>query len=551
MKRFVFIYTVFIGLVFIISSCQPAPEKTIEELVIGVSQDYRATDVFSHKGFNCLVFQTLIKIDPQGVFQPLLAESWEISPDGKEYTFHLRKNVRFSDGTPVTAEHVKDSMLFKETQKRKRGPARGEGKRPGVKPVPEGARPEAEGEKINREYGTFDNRRYNLPNWYAFQSIDIIDEHTIRFNLSRPYTLFLNELSTTHNYPVMKVDPSEEVTGYIGTGPYKIDEMKRTRYMTLLKNEYYWQGDIKIEKIRLKVIPDAETRAMSLEAGEIHLTGYDHFDKLPNESIQRLREISRLNVVRFGSADHPSVSYMALNYKRPFFKNPDVGKALSLAINRASIDKIMSETGRTLTCLFPDDYALYNPDTEKHSFNPEEARQLLAAAGFSDSDGDTILDMDGEAFTITLCFNSFDPQYKTVAEIIQANLRDVGIIVKLRMMELGAHITIMRNAEYDMVIWPMMRYHMFFYTGHPSWLNVYNSPELDDAFTEYLHPDSPEKSIDAVKKTQKLIMESQAFPLFLERFDVVVWDQEVLKNFKPQPLGWDLSMTLWQADLKK
>ena len=550
-KKSVVIYTFIIGMIFLAASCQPASEKTVEELVIGVSQDYRATDVFSHKGFNCLIFETLIKIDPGGSFQPLLAESWEISPDGKEYTFHLRKNVRFSDGTPVTAEHVKDSMLFKETQKRKRGPARGEGKRPGAKPVPEGVRPDAEGEKVNREYGTFDNRRYNLPNWYAFQSIDIIDEHTIRFNLARPYTLFLNELSTTHSFPVMKADPTEEVTGYIGTGPYKIDEMKRTQYMTLLKNEHYWQGDVKIEKIRLKVIPDAETRAMSLEAGEIHLTGYDHFDKLPNESIQRLMDISRLNVARFGSADHPSVSYMALNYKRPFLKNPDVGLALSLAINRSSIDKVMSETGRTLASVFPDNYALYNPDTDRHSFNPEESKKLLAAAGFIDSDGDTILDKDGEAFTIILCFNSFDPQYKTVAEIVQANLRDVGITVKLRMMELGAHITVMRNAEYDMVIWPMMRYHMFFYTGHPSWLNLYNSPELDDAFTDYLHTDSPEKSFAAVKETQKIIMESHMFPLFLERFDVVVWDKEVLQNFEPQPLGWDLSMTLWQADLKK
>ena len=544
-------YILILGLTFLIASCQPGPENSVEELVIGVSQDYRATDVFSHKGFNCLVFQTLIKIDAQGSFQPLLAESWEISPDARAYTFHLRKGICFSDGTALTAEQVRESMLYKETKKRKRGPSRGEGKRPGSRPVPEGAKPDDDGEKLNREYSTFDNRRYNLPNWYAFQSIDVIDEHTIRFNLSRPYTLFLNELSSTHSYPVMKADPDEEVTGYIGTGPYKIDEMKRTQYLTLTKNEHFWQGDVRIDKIRLKVIPDAETRAMSLEAGEIHLTGYDHFDKLPNESVPRLKETPGINVLRLGSADQPTISYMMINYKNPVFTDANVRKALALAIDRTSIDKIMPQTGRTLTSLFPEDYALYNPDTVKHSYNPELAKQLLGQAGLADNDGDSILDRNGEPFTITLYFNSFDPQYKTIAEIVQANLRDIGIIVKLRMMELGAHITVMRNAEYDMAIWPMMRYHMFFYTAHPSWLNVYNSPELDDAFTGYLHTDNPDESVEAVNLTQKLIMESHVFPLFFERFDVVAWNREVLQNFEPQPIGWDLSMTLWQANLKK
>ncbi len=565
-----------ICLVVMIAGCSAEPKESAEELVIGVSQDYRATDVFSHKGFNCLVFQTLVKMDTTGRIGPFLAESWEVSNDGKSYVFHLRKNILFSDGAPVTAQLVKTSMLYRQTVKRKRGPRGGVSGRPGSGPKPgnkpiqnrdggstpnkeSGVAPNNRDEtsaqnrdegQLNREYSVFDNQRYNLPAWCAFQSIDVIDDYTLRFILPRPYTLFLNELATTHMYPVIKADDSEEVTGYIGTGPYKIDTLKRTQYMTLVKNEYFWQGDVNIDRIRLKVIPDAETRAISLEAGEIHMTGYDHFDKIPNESVSRLHKLPFVKVQKMTSVDHPSVSFLTTNYKKEPFSHSTVRHAVALAIDPASMNAIMSETGRTINGPFPQDYVLCNPEITTHRFDPDQAKRLLAEAGWLDRDQDGILDRDGQRFSITLCFNSFDPQYKTVAEIVQSQLNAVGIELKLQMMELGAHITAMRNGDYDMALWPMMAYHMFFYTGHPSWLNVYNSPELDDAFTRYLHGKDEQVRREAVFLTQKYIVESNVFPLFFERFDVVAWNRNHLKQFDPQPLGWDLSLWLWKASFE-
>ena len=571
-KHWIKYVLLFVCLAVMIAGCSSGPKESAEELVIGVSQDYRATDVFSHKGFNCLIFQTLVKMDTTGKIEPFLAESWEVDKDGKSYTFHLRKEVLFSDGTPVTAPQVKASMLYRQTVKRRRGPSRRGPKgvsgrpEPGSKPdnglvqnTDGGTTPDKDGgiaqnkgkgadeAQINREYSVFDNQRYNLPSWCAFQSIDVIDDYTLRFILSQPYTLFLNELATTHMYPVLKADNSEEVTGYIGTGPYKIDTLKRTQYMTLVKNQYFWQGDVNIHRIRLKVIPDAETRAIALEAGEIHMTGYDHFDKIPNESVSRLRKLSFVKVKQMTSVDHPSVSFITINYKKGPFSHSSVRHAVALAIDPASMDAIMSETGRTINGPFPKDYHLCNPEITDHRFDPDQARRLLTEAGWWDSDQDGILDKDGQKFSITLCFNSFDPQYKTIAEIVQAQLKAVGIELKLQMMELGAHITAMRNGDYDLAMWPMMAYHMFFYTGHPSWLNVYNSPELDKAFTLYLHGKDEKVRRKAVSLTQKYIVESNVFPLFFERFDVVAWNKNYLKKFDPQPLGWDLSLWLWKA----
>lgn len=534
---------------FFTTSCSHNDKETKKatSLVIGVSQDYRATDVFSHKGFNCLVFQTLVKADATGKIQPLLAESWEINKEGTSYIFHLQKKAVFSDGTPVTAQQVKESMLYKHTKVRKRGPSRNKETNPAARPKTNRPAPPDGEEKLNRAYSTFDNKRYNLPNWYAFQSIDVLDDHTVRFNLARPYTLFLTELATTHMYPVMKVDINEEVTGYIGTGPYKIDEQKRTQYMTLTRNEHFWQGKVNIDTIRLKVIPDAEMRAIALEAGEIHLTGYDHFDKIPNESVLRLKNLSAITTHQMSATEQPSVSFLTLNYNKPPFTDQKVRQAIALAINRASIDTVMSETGRAIPGPFPQDHADYNPAITAHTFDPDRAKQLLAEAGWSDQNGDGLLEKGDNTLSVELCFNSFDSQYKTVAEIIQAQLKEVGIEVTLQMMELGAHITTMRKAAYDMAFWPMMRYHMFFYTGHPSWLNVYNSPELDNAFSQYLHDKDQQTIQRAHAQTQEFIMNSQTFPLFLERFDVVAWNHECLHNFDPQPLGWDLSMKLWNA----
>lgn len=530
-------------------SCTQKQEIAKDELVIGVSQDYRATDVFSHKGFNCLVFETLVKLDKKGGFAPLLAESWEKSEDGLQYTFHLRKNVTFSDGTPLTAGQVKESMFYKITQKRKRGPGRRKGGPPGKYST--GKRPGAnEDDDIDSSYGTFDNRRYHLPTWSSFSSIDVIDDHTLRFNLPQPYTLFLSELATTHSYPVLKLDPTEKVTGYIGTGPYKIQEHVRIQYMILAKNDHYWQGSVGIDKIRLKVIPDAETRAMALEAGEIDLTGYDHFDKIPDQAVLRLKQLPFVSVTTLKCAENPSVSFLTANYKKSFLQNPDIRKAIGLAIQKEQIDKIISETGRAIQGPFPKDHALSVQHPNPLTHDPDAAKALLEQNGWLDTDQDGILEKNGKPCSLTLTFSFFDPQYKILAEIIQAQLKDIGIDIKLNMVELGAHITTMRNGDYDLAFWPVMRYPMFFYTKHPSWLNVYNSTALDDAFTRYLHNTNEDGKVRAIHETQDLIQDSLAFPLFIERFDVVAWNHDNLKLFKPTPLGWDLSMNLWMSRLK-
>jgi peptide/nickel transport system substrate-binding protein len=546
------------------------------ELVIGVSQDYRATDVFSHKGFNCLVFETLVKMDEKGNFQPFLAERWKVSEDGKQYTFHLRQDISFSDRTHMTAQQVKESLFYRKTRERKRGSG---GRPPGIgspgassmaKPdsrvMP--PRKQEEGKSIgdnqfkrerpygengnqggNSAFSLFDNERYDLHTWYPFDSVEVLDDYTLRFNLPRPYTFFLHEIATTHMFPVLKIDDGETVTGYIGTGPFKIKEHRRAQYMILVKNANYWQGQVAIDRIRLKVIPDAETRAIALEAGEIHLTGYDHFDKIPNESVTRLKKLLFVRTKTMGTPDQPSVSYLVINYQKEPFTDLRVRKAIAFGVDRKPLHDMMSETGRVLGGPFPSDHRLNNPRINAVSYNPVKAKALLAETGWTDTNGDGILHKNGEEFSLKISFSFFDPQYKIVAELIQAQLKALGISANLEMLELGAHVNVMRNKDYDLAFWPLMRYHMFFYTGHPSWLNVYNTPPLDHAFAQYLHGSDHQDTYNALMETQRIIQESYVFPVFFERQNVVAWNAEKLDGFDPMPLGWDLSMVLWKARL--
>lgn len=529
MRKWILLGVVSIAvLIYLFIATSKKESNPKDALVIGIARDWRVSDVWSHKGFNCLVFETLISRDKNGGYIPLLAEDWEKSADGMHYTFHIKKGITFSDGTFLTAQHIKESFGYREKSKNR-------------------AKFLKSSRKGNWQENWFDSETYNLPRWSTINSIDVLDDYTVRFNLRQSYTLFLDELTTTHMSPILKLSPDEEVTGFIGTGPYKIIEHKRTQYLLLAKNPKYWQGEVCILKIILKVIPDAQTRAIALEAGDIDLTGIDHFDRIPLAMIPQLKS-QGLYVKRLSGVE-PSVSYLVLNYQRNPFIDLNARKAIYLAIDKNKIDSVINESARSIAGPVPQGHPLYNPKTKYIDKNPIEAKRLLAEAGWRDSNGDGVLDKNGKNFSVTLSFNYFDPLYKVIGEIIQAQLKEIGMDVKLRLMELGTHVNLMRNKEFEIAFWPQMRYHMFYYSKHIPWLNLYQSAKLDDAFDHYLHSNNSEKGMEAAYRTQEIIVESYAMPFFFENYSVVAWNDGRLKDFEPLPLGWNLCMGLWKTRL--
>ena len=597
MKKWILVGVIFsvgIGLIFSFACTRRGRMRSPDTLIIGIARDWRACDIWLHRGENCLVFETLIKRDKEGGYIPFIAESWEKSEDGQDYTFRIKKGVTFSDGTKVTAYHVKESFLYIEKSKERLKTANGypehyqnQGRNKEGDNGDNGNKGDKGDNKENGDKedsdkglvdkglvgkglvgkglvdeglvgkglignglidnGLIDNVAYNLPRWSEISSVEILDEYTIRFHLEQPYNLFLDELATTHISPILKPTPDEKVPGFIGTGPYIICEQKGTQDVLLVKNLHYWRGEVKIPRICLKVIPDPKTRVSALKTGDIDLTGIDSIDQIPLDMIPKLKS-SHLSVEKLSSID-PAVHYLALNYQEKLFADINVRKAIAMTISQNKINDLIHESALSIDGPVPQNNALYNHQIMRRRNNVSGARQMLAEAGWTGRSADGTIMKDGKKFSVTLLCNCSDPIYKAVAEGIQTQLQGVGIAVRVQHVELGEQIERMRNKTFEMALWPQMRYPMFYYTKCPSWLNVYQSTELDDAFSVFLHSNDPDESRQAFYTTQELITDSCVQPLFFEVFNVVAWNNTRLLEFEPFSLSWNLDMDLWKARL--
>ncbi|MEW6379383.1 MAG: ABC transporter substrate-binding protein [bacterium] len=554
------------GLLCFLACLRKGKVHSPDTMVIGTARDWRVSDIWSYKGFNGLVFETLISQDQKGGYLPLIAQSWEKSEDGRDYTFRIRDGISFSDGTRVTAYHVKESFEMREKRKKQEIAANGQAvfhqsteeqcrkewlDEIALPPIPGDTREREKSLKFpscaHGEPEEFLTQLSSLTRWSAISSIEIIDERTVCFHLYQPYTLFLDELATPHISPVVKPSSDEKVTGFIGTGPYTIREYSRARHILLAKNPYYWQGEVKIPHIMLKVIPDPGERIAALEAGDIDLIGLDCFDKVPLEMVPRLRA-AHCAVEKLSSPD-PSVHSLVLNYQKEPFTDIRVREAIYLAIDQHTINSLIHDASLSINGPVPQNHFLYNPQVRRRRSDVSASRQLLAEAGWKDRSMDGVIRKGGEKFSVTLSWSSFDPVYEVIADLIQAQLKMVGIEVKLQPMEFGVHAEKMRSREFEMALWPQVRYPLFYYTGQPFWFTVYQSPELDEAFSIFLHSNDPEESRKACCTTQELITKSYVQPFFFEVFTILAWNTKKIPDLEPLPLKWNPAVELWKAGL--
>ena len=240
-----------------------------------------------------MVFEPLVFNTPEGV-KPALAERWEISGDGRTYTFHLRRGVKFTDGTPFTADAVKkniDAVMANRTR-------------------------HAWLDMINE-----------------IESSEVVDEHTWRLHLRHPYFPALIELGLSR--PFRFISPAcmkdggtkDGVTCLAGTGPWVLSEHKDQQYALFSRNEGYWGDKPIVPTVRWNVVPDTQTMLMALEKGEIDLVFGADGDQLTGDAFKKLTDEKRLNT----AVSEPIASRAILvNSKRPITKDVRVREALEL-----------------------------------------------------------------------------------------------------------------------------------------------------------------------------------------------------------------------------
>ncbi|WP_238652185.1 nickel ABC transporter substrate-binding protein [Paenibacillus piscarius] len=379
---------------------------------------------------HAMIYDGLVEYGEKGEIVPSLAESWDISEDGKVYTFHLRQGVKFSDGTEFNAEAVKFSF-----------------------------------ERWIKD----PSNSLNVAT--AMESLDVVDEHTITMTFNKAYYPFLTELSFARPVRIISptaVEPAGDINGTfvkaIGTGAWMAESYKTDQEAVLVSNPNYWGEKPKLSKIIMKVIPDPQSRILALQSGDVDIAG-GQMGKIPVESVPLIEADAALSLQKTpGTSSH----FMIFNYNTPALQDLNVRKAINLAMNKKSIvDDLMNGIGQEAKGLFPltIPYVTESNNTW-YGFDPEEAKQLLAAAGYKDSDGDGIADKDGMPLEFNLVLQQAEyPEWKTISELIQSELKEIGIAVNLQVLE--------PNAYYD-ALWTSKAYDLILYRTYDDAYNPHS-----------------------------------------------------------------------------
>lgn len=317
------------------------------------------------------IYETLIKMMPDGSHVPLLATDWQISADGKEYTFNLRKDVKFSNGEPMTAEDVAFSLNTAGAS--------------GV------------GKTLLINYDT----------------TEVVDEDTVVIKLTDPYAPILNSIASR---VAVIIDKSyfEELgeEGYeanpVGTGPYVLSERVSGDHLTMTVNEHYWGEAPAYKKVTLRVMTDMNTQMLALETGEI--------DVLLNANIVPLLQLPKNSPIKYKIAEASSIQNIMLNCMKGPAADKNFRKAIQYAINKQDIiegvyDGMAEPTDLLMTRSFtgrPDDGTY-----KTIPYDPEKAKEYLAASSYN-----------GEEFMIATVAGT---KNESVAQIIQGQLINIGI----------------------------------------------------------------------------------------------------------------------------
>lgn len=341
-----------------------------------------------------MVFEPLVFNTPEGV-KPALAERWEISGDGRTYTFHLRRGVKFTDGTPFTADAVKkniDAVMANRTR-------------------------HAWLDMINE-----------------IESSEVVDEHTWRLHLRHPYFPALIELGLSR--PFRFISPAcmkdggtkDGVTCLAGTGPWVLSEHKDQQYALFSRNEGYWGDKPIVPTVRWNVVPDTQTMLMALEKGEIDLVFGADGDQLTGDAFKKLTDEKRLNT----AVSEPIASRAILvNSKRPITKDVRVREALAYAFNRqAVVDGILNGTEAAAMTLFAKSVPYCDVPLKERGHDPKKAVEILDAAGWK-AGADGIRTKDGARLVLDFYFNSNNAQEKTIAEAMQGDLLKIGVELRV------------------------------------------------------------------------------------------------------------------------
>ena len=412
----------------------------IDNLNEFVSTDANATEIMEH-----MLYVPLLRWDENFEIAPRLAESWEHSNEGKTVTFQLRDDITWHDGVPTTAEDVKFTF------ERFRDPA--------------------------LAYSDVGALRY-------LETVEVLEPYVIRFTFSVAYADQLAHLRKIilprhllEHVPSAEMESAEFNRNPVGNGPFRFVRWKQQQEVVLEANPDFPDGRPHLDRVVFRFIPDQTAIETAFRSGQI-----DVVERLRYETVQPFREDPDFQVLTW---EQRGYSYVGWNVLNPLFQDARVRRALTLAIDRQRIiDALVFGEGKVTAHPLMSLSSAYASDIEPHPYDPEEARRLLAEVGWADTDGDGVLDRDGEKFEFVLTTNLGNQLREDTLVMIQDDLAKVGVSMTPRVREWSVFLDQLKGKDFD--------------AGHLAWqtdflydpYDLFHSDAIDGKynFTSFSHP---------------------------------------------------------------
>lgn len=438
-----------------------------EELIIGTTTDINNLDLQKQQDATNnivlkLTHEPLIFFTNEGPIEPGLCTGWEFKDD-THIEFKLHDGITFSDGSPLTAEDV----------------------------------------KFTYDMG-LENKLSVLK---GLVEVNVIDPLTVEIVIDSYSNEFLRSLASV---PVSIQSKAAYESGIdepylIGSGPYKLEKWEQDEYVTFVKNENYW-GDKKgvSDKITFRPIKEASTRAIALQNGEIDVCIDPSMDNLPDlEADENITVFQRPGTRLF---------YFAFNVEQEPWNNLKLRQSVAHAIDRqAIIDVVLMGKGKSQTTILNRGLWSFYDEMEGYPYDVEKAKQLLQESGYTPDKKIPLL-------------ISNESDYNQVAQLIQANLKAIGIDIEIQTVEPATLKTECNKGTQGLYLWRWNEdnkvdfvYRDLFYTGSGSNYSHYSDPKADELTDKVLTEKDPEQRLKYSQELQEYLVNAvPQVPLYIK-----------------------------------
>ncbi len=465
-------------MLFPLAACNgPSGEGNDEStVVVAYSVDIQGVNELitqSTAVMNALLYQAWFRVlvdempdyeDGPPSFEPQLAKNYEFSDDRLALTFYMRDDIQWSDGVPVTAEDVRWTWQ--------------------AQTHPEIA------------WGFIDAKKW-------ITDVEVVDPYTVTYHFSKAYSgqlqdAMLGVVLPKHAWSKLPFKEWRQnsdwfVENLVVNGPFTLESWTPQQRYVIRRNESYYEEDMpKVDRVVFEVIPEESSRLALMRSKKAHMMEFIHpADAGVIEGDPDLRLLTHIPRYFF---------FLQWNVSRALFADKRVRQALTMGIDRQEIvDSIYYGYASVGHSVFPSNHWAHNKDLEPWPYDPGRAREMLAELGWVDTDGDGIIERDGEPFSFELVTNSESQVRIDLIVMIQEHLKRIGVDVRTRSMEFNALLRPLGDHDFDVVMGGLaldtsLNTEYFFHStgisGAFNW-GMYSNPEMDQLIEEvnnYIDP---------------------------------------------------------------